>query len=67
MEKFQFRYQTIKGLQIKPAIPEEQRTAFEEKYNAKVGVVLERFNTGAYVLALMTDEGEQLLRGLIVA
>lgn len=67
-KKFQFRYQNTKGLEIRPAIPASDKDAFEQRHNAKATAFFNRFSEiTTYVLALLTDDGKQLLRMLIIA
>lgn len=66
-KKFEFRYQTVKGPEILPALTIDEKIAFEQKCNAKAAATFDRYNDKAYVLALMSEDGTALLRGLIVA
>ena len=67
-KKFQFRYQNTKGLEIQPAMPTMEKDAFEQRHNVKAAAFFNRFSENTtYVLALLTDDGRQLLRGLIIA
>jgi hypothetical protein len=66
-KNFEFRYQTIKGQEIIPAMTEDEQAAFEDRCNAKATAIFDRYNEKAYVLALLSDNGKTLLRGLIIA
>lgn len=66
-KKFEFRYQTVNGQETLPALTIDEKIAFEERFNAKAAATFDRYNDKAYVLALMSNDGKTLLRGLIIA